>query len=81
MKVYRLVLPSVDIDWKTAIIEGLFFSSVTLLLLFPIIYPVFSTGLSDSLKMIISSALVLVTSTGLPFLLKYLLTKQGSQNY
>lgn len=75
MKVYRLILPSADVDWKTALIEGLFFSSVTLLLLLPVIYLLFSTNWSDSLKIIISSILILIASIGLPFLLKYLLTK------
>lgn len=75
MKVYRLILPSADVDWKTALTEGLFFSSVTLLLLLPVIYLLFSTNWSDSLKIIISSILILIASIGLPFLLKYLLTK------
>lgn len=75
MKVYRLILPAVDIDWKTALLEGLFFSSVTLLIFFPVIYLIFSAELLYSIKIIICSALILVTSVGLPFLLKYLLTK------
>lgn len=75
MKIYRLILPTADIDWKTALIEGLFFSSITLLILFPAIYSLFSINWPDSLKIIISSILILIASIGLPFFLKYLLTK------
>lgn len=75
MKIYRLILPSADIDWKTALTEGLFFSSVTLLILFPAIWPILSAGYSDSTKIVLCSVLILFTSIALPFLLKHALTK------
>jgi len=74
MKVYRLVLPTTKINWNTALIEGLFFSSVTFLILAPFVYPIINSNWADFLKIISSSILILIASIGLPFLFKYLLT-------
>lgn len=46
MHVYRLYMPASSINWSTAILEGLFYSSVNFGLLFPLIIYIHYNGFS-----------------------------------
>ncbi len=43
MKIYRLLMPAKEIDWKNSIVEAIFYSSINFALILPVIIPIHQT--------------------------------------
>ena len=58
MQVYRMIMPAYRIEWKSAILEGLFYGVVNLVLLSPLVYWLMSPGAAETTPLILWPAAI-----------------------
>jgi len=60
MQVYRMIMPAYRIEWKSAILEGLFYGVINLVLLSPLVYWLMSTGAAEANAIMLWAAAAVV---------------------
>lgn len=60
MQVYRMIMPAHRIEWKGAILEGLFYGVVNLALLSPLVYWLMSPGTGEASVILLWAAAAVV---------------------
>jgi len=76
MHVYRLLMPAKEIEWKTALIEALFYGTLNFGLCLPIIVPIHRGKFPDNhfgLYILLLVVVLIVTPVLWPVLLRFLL--------
>ena len=60
MQVYRMIMPAHRIEWKGAILEGLFYGVVNLVLLSPLVYWLMYPGTGEASVILLWAAAAVV---------------------